>query len=381
MTNMTNTIRRALAIFAILGIATFMLAACLGGGGGSGDSSGGGGGGGRDREEMGIDPSNNRAPQTRGSIPDQALTVGGTVTIDLSRYFTDPDGDRLTYTLRFAEGEENRVRASVSGGSLRIQGVTPTRLIIRVVARDPSGSPVYQDVNVSVSADDDDGDGDGDNRAPQTRGSIPDQTLTVGETVTIDLSRYFTDPDGDRLTYSLTFSGGQASQVRASVSGDSLRIQGVTSPGQNVGVTARDPSGGQAYQEVRVAVSAGYAALAIATSPGGGGRYAWQFGYDDSAAAAERDARNKCEGLSGSGGSCRLLGGGAFTNTCYALALSECRSGSCTWGSAGGRTRSEAERAAIAQCERTAPRIGAAGTCRVGTDRYGIPSVTCPGVE
>ena len=40
MTNMPNTIRKALAIFAILGIATFMLTACLGGGGGNGGCEG-----------------------------------------------------------------------------------------------------------------------------------------------------------------------------------------------------------------------------------------------------------------------------------------------------------------------------------------------------
>ena len=41
----------------------------------------------------------NEAPTTVGTIPAQTLKVSGTdAAIDVSSYFSDPDGDTLTYT-------------------------------------------------------------------------------------------------------------------------------------------------------------------------------------------------------------------------------------------------------------------------------------------
>ena len=39
------------------------------------------------------------------------------------------------------------------------------------------------------------------NRAPVPAGSIPTQTVAVGETAAVDVSAYFSDPDGDALSY------------------------------------------------------------------------------------------------------------------------------------------------------------------------------------
>lgn len=246
MTALPNAIRKGLTFFAILGAATFLVAAC-----------GGGGGGGEPIKPPPIKPPPgkmkivpNGAPTTKGSIPDRTLGVGGRAVIDLSGYFADPNGDSLTYRLTYRPSRNSaNVRASVSGNSLLIRGVASPGVTVRVTARDPGGLSAYQDIDVSVKAL-------VENRAPTARGSIPDRTLEVGESYTIDLSGYFTDPDGDRLTYRLDFSSGHDGNVRASVSGDELQIQGVASPGANVRVTASDPSGRTAYQDFAVNVSA-----------------------------------------------------------------------------------------------------------------------------
>lgn len=41
--------------------------------------------------------SGNRSPLPVGSIPDTVMTVGGSITGDVSEYFSDPDGDSLSY--------------------------------------------------------------------------------------------------------------------------------------------------------------------------------------------------------------------------------------------------------------------------------------------
>ncbi|MCE2399209.1 MAG: hypothetical protein J4F34_09335, partial [Gemmatimonadetes bacterium] len=44
------------------------------------------------------------------------------------------------------------------------------------------------------------------NEGPAVMGSIPNQTVAVGETVTISLAQYFADPDGDDLSYAAASS-------------------------------------------------------------------------------------------------------------------------------------------------------------------------------
>ena len=44
-------------------------------------------------------PAANRPPAASGTLPDRALTLPGTLTVDVSPAFVDPDGDRLTYAV------------------------------------------------------------------------------------------------------------------------------------------------------------------------------------------------------------------------------------------------------------------------------------------
>ena len=60
------------------------------------------------------------------------------------------------------------------------------------------------------------------NRAPEAVGTIPAQTIGAGETVTVDVSPYFRDPDGDILTYSARTS--DADVATASASGSTVTI-------------------------------------------------------------------------------------------------------------------------------------------------------------
>ena len=79
------------------------------------------------------------------------------------------------------------------------------------------------------------------NQAPVAAGSIPAQTLTAGTTATVDVAPYFSDPDGDALTYAATTS--DAAVTAASVSGSTLTVSGVAAGGATLTVTATDPGG------------------------------------------------------------------------------------------------------------------------------------------
>ena len=61
------------------------------------------------------------------------------------------------------------------------------------------------------------------NRPPVARGMIPDQEVDGGESVTVDVSTYFSDPDGDALSYQALTS--DAAVATAFIPGDEVTIR------------------------------------------------------------------------------------------------------------------------------------------------------------
>ncbi|MCY4646872.1 MAG: carboxypeptidase regulatory-like domain-containing protein, partial [Gammaproteobacteria bacterium] len=94
--------------------------------------------------------------------------------------------------------------------------------------------------------------GGGSNQSPVTVGTIPATTLKAGESVTVNASSYFSDPDGDALTY--TASSSRTSVATASVSGSVVTVNAVAQGNATIRITARDPVGLSAAQTFSVTV-------------------------------------------------------------------------------------------------------------------------------
>ena len=90
------------------------------------------------------------------------------------------------------------------------------------------------------------------NQAPVVTGAIPAQTVVVGDSVAIDLSAHFSDPDLDALSFSVETSA--EGVVTASVAGDTLTAAAVAQGEVEVAVTAHDPGGLSASQTFSVTV-------------------------------------------------------------------------------------------------------------------------------
>lgn len=90
------------------------------------------------------------------------------------------------------------------------------------------------------------------NRAPEAVGTIPGQTLPVGEAATVDVSAHFRDPDGDALSY--TAASSNAGVVGVSLSGSSVTVTAAARGVATITVTARDPQGLAAQQSFEVTV-------------------------------------------------------------------------------------------------------------------------------
>ena len=183
--------------------------------------------------------SANRAPETRGTIPDQTVEVGETATVNVSTYFTDPDGNTLEYSS--ATSDRGVATASTSGAVVTLSGVAKGTTTVTVTATDPGGLGAEQRLSVTVP-----------NRPPQPAGTISSQELAPGGTVTVNASSYFSDPDADGLSYTATSS--DANVATASASGSAVTISGVARGIATVTVTARDADGLQATQQISVSV-------------------------------------------------------------------------------------------------------------------------------
>ena len=182
----------------------------------------------------------NQAPTVSGSIPAQTVAVGETAAVDVSAYFSDADGDALSYAA--SSSNPSVAVVSTSGATVMITAVAKGSVTVTVTATDPGGLTATQTLEATVP-----------NRAPEARGSLPDQTVQAGQTATLDVSPYFTDADGDALSYAAATSSSSVSA--ASVSGAVVTIQGVAVGETTLTVTARDPDGGGATQQVSVTVT------------------------------------------------------------------------------------------------------------------------------
>ena len=181
----------------------------------------------------------NRAPEAADEIPTQTVFAGQAVTVDASTWFSDPDGDALRYTATSSRTEVAAV--AVAETEIGIRGLAPGVAMITVRASDVEGASVERMFQVTVP-----------NRAPEPVGTIPPLTLAVGDTATVDVSAYFTDPDGESLSFTVASSNAAVADVSAA--GDSVMVTAMAKGLVTVTVTARDPQGEAAQQRFQVTV-------------------------------------------------------------------------------------------------------------------------------
>ena len=183
----------------------------------------------------------NTAPTPVDSIPDMIANVNNGAAYNLEIYFSDADGDTLTYT--GTSSDDSIVTASVSGSTLTVTTVAPGSATITATAVDPDGEAATQTFSVTVP-----------NRAPTTVGTISDQALDVGGTAgTVDVSSNFSEPDGETLTYTAASSDETIATV--SVSSATVTVTAVAAGTATITVTATDASSSTANQTFSVTVT------------------------------------------------------------------------------------------------------------------------------
>ena len=183
----------------------------------------------------------NRAPFVAETIPADSALLGDTLDLVLNPYFADPDGDSLGFS---AESSDPVVAmARVTGRTLVVVPVVPGRATITVTASDPEGLSAAQSFEVMAV---------NPNRAPVAVGEISDRLIHVGATDSLNVSTYFSDPDGDSLSYTAETS--RRIRVAVAAHGDIIALKAVSVGSSTITVTARDPDGLPARQRFRAVV-------------------------------------------------------------------------------------------------------------------------------
>ena len=94
-------------------------------------------------------PGPNRPPTAVGTLPDRRLPdVGGTLDVDVSQAFADPDGDALTYAV--SSSAPRVVSVLAAGARVTLTAVAEGTATIRVTASDPGGLTAIQTFSVTV---------------------------------------------------------------------------------------------------------------------------------------------------------------------------------------------------------------------------------------
>ncbi|QHT58925.1 hypothetical protein GXP70_02340 [Paenibacillus lycopersici] len=186
----------------------------------------------------------NHAPVVVKPIIDQAATLGqNSVLIDLSPYFSDADGDTLSFTA--VSMNKGIASVAVSGAQLTVTPLSPGTGKIQIAVNDGNAGRTTTSFNVIVSA----------NHSPTIANLISDQTTTVGASnTTLDLSTVFADSDGDTLTFAAVSSDAQ--KVTADVSGHTLTLAPLAQGTSTINVTADDGHGGTIATSFVVTVNA-----------------------------------------------------------------------------------------------------------------------------
>ncbi|MED3575062.1 Ig-like domain-containing protein [Cytobacillus praedii] len=169
---------------------------------------------------------------TFSQIPAQSTVRGQNINVNLSSYFNDPDGDALTYIV--SSSNTGVGNASVSGNTLTLTPKDLGNTTITVTADDGKGGQVSQSFTLTVT-----------NRNP-VFSQIENQSTVLGQDKNVNLSSYFSDPDGDALTFSATSSNNGVGTP--SISGNTLTLTPKGLGSSTINVTASDGKGGKMNQ-------------------------------------------------------------------------------------------------------------------------------------
>ena len=180
-------------------------------------------------------------PVVTKPFPDLSFGEDNEKEYDLGEYFNDAEG---LFTYSVTSTDPNVATADISDkGVLKITKKSPGTTTITVTAQNSIGEQVVTSFTVTVQEAETP---DEPVNIPPVAIQIPNQTSYKGTVKTVDLSTYFSDPNGDSLSYSV--SSANELVGTASVNGSTLSLTPKALGSTTITVTANDGKEGTVAQ-------------------------------------------------------------------------------------------------------------------------------------
>ena len=149
-------------------------------------------------QSISVTVTANNGPTTSGTISPALLTVPESYSLMVNHFFTDSDGDPLTYTA--SNSHPTSVGLSVSGSTVTITAKRRANQTTMTITASDGAATATQTYFLKIAPR-------LNNKAVTATGSIPAQTVDVGGSASsVDVSSYFDEPDSDVMAYSASSS-------------------------------------------------------------------------------------------------------------------------------------------------------------------------------
>ncbi|NBB99775.1 MAG: T9SS type A sorting domain-containing protein, partial [Bacteroidetes bacterium] len=183
-------------------------------------------------------------PPIADGIPDftdeSPVTIGVPETIALDAFFSDPDGEGLTYTA--TSDNADAITATLDGATLTLDALAAGTATITVTAEDAQGGTVEDSFTAEV------------NQPPVVEDAVADQLLqTTDEPFAVDVAAVFSDPDGDALAFAATSADADVATV--TLADGTATITPIASGETTLTLTADDERGGLTDESFTVTVN------------------------------------------------------------------------------------------------------------------------------
>lgn len=207
-----------------------------------------------DNVGQGGNTTTHSAPTVTAQTAAQVWKLGQSVSFKLAaNTFTDPQGSTLTYSAKLSSGAALPSWLSFNSSTGTFTGTVPvgtSGLTIVVTATDTYGLSASETFSVTTPAP----------SAPTVTAQTAAQTWKLGQAVNFTLaSNTFTDPQGEKLTYSATLSNGAALPSWLTFNSSTGKFSGTvpnTATGLTIKVTATDAGGASVSETFSVSTPA-----------------------------------------------------------------------------------------------------------------------------
>lgn len=188
---------------------------------------------------------------------DAAFVMKSDEVVTLIATFSEPDGHKFTVSHepassaeKFADNFDGRWILTVTA-----KNAEPGVYVSKIIATDEYGAANVCDITYEILP----------NRAPESLKPLENVLMKPGSEVVIDMSSYFTDPDGEQLKYVCVSSNEKI--VHVSSKGNNVYLTATGKGSADITISATDAKGEKATLTAKVAIKGADSALDIYPNP------------------------------------------------------------------------------------------------------------------